>query len=445
MVNKYFGTDGVRGPVNRFLTVTLAYRIGRFLGQKHSSGRAVRILIGRDTRASGELLLNALTTGILASGGIVYNVDVTTTPSISYLVPKHHFDYGIMISASHNPYYDNGIKIFDHLGEKLDAEIEQAIEAYIESDRDNLPFAYDDEIGRYIYADYLLEDYISFIGLMGSEIHGLKILADLANGSASAIAPRLFEKLDLEIDYIHNLPNGININERCGSTHIESLIAEMKKGNYDIGLAFDGDADRLLIVDPDGRIINGDAIIYIMAKNYKSRGKLRKNAVVLTVMSNFGAKKALQKQGIEIVEVQVGDKYVQAEMKEGQYSLGGEQSGHIIFLEDLNTGDGFITAIKVLKTMYFEGKSLAELLDGFQEYPQVLKNLTVNNKAAVMNHHGLKQLIREEQTKLNGEGRILVRPSGTEQLIRVMAEAPSNEKALEVVDKIVRYINELNY
>ncbi|MGI6713516.1 MAG: phosphoglucosamine mutase [Bacilli bacterium] len=445
MANKYFGTDGIRGPVNRFLTVNIAYRIGRFLGQKHAEGRPVRILIGRDTRASGELLSNALTTGILASGGIVFNIDVTTTPSISYLVPKHDFDFGIMISASHNPYYDNGIKIFDCQGEKLKAEIETQIEAYIDSERDDLPLAYDDEIGRYIYADYLLEDYISFIGLMGSEIHGLKIIADLANGSASAVAPRLFEKLDIEIDFIHNLPNGININERCGSTHMESLITAVKEGDYDIGLAFDGDADRLLVVAPDGQIIDGDAIIYIMARNYKRRGKLRGNSVVLTVMSNFGAKKSLLKQGIDIVEVQVGDKYVQAEMKDGKYSLGGEQSGHIIFLEDLNTGDGFVTAMKILKTMYFEGKSLMELLDGYQVYPQVLKNLNVVNKTAVMAHRGVKKLIQEEEEKLNGEGRILVRPSGTEQLIRVMAEAATNEKAHQVVDKIATYINELNY
>jgi len=444
MSNKYFGTDGIRGPVNRVLTVNLAYRIGRYIGQRQKN-QPVKILIGRDTRASGELLLHGLATGILASGGLVYNIDITTTPSVSYLVVKHHFDYGIMISASHNPYFDNGIKIFNKDGEKLEAEIEAAIEKYIDADEDYLPFAYDKDIGRYIFAKYLLEDYIAFLGLMGSEISGLKILADLANGSATAIAPRLFEKLDCQVDFMNNHPNGININDHCGSTHLDGLITEMKKGHYDIGLAFDGDADRLLIVDNEGHVVDGDAIIYIKAKNYKQRGKLHHNAVVLTVMSNFGAKKALKEAGIDVVEVQVGDKYVQAKMKENGYSLGGEQSGHIIFLDKLNTGDGLITAIKVLKTMHFEGKSLQELLVGFQQYPQVLKNLKVLNKDAVMSHDGLNALIEEEQNQLNGEGRILVRPSGTEQLIRVMAEAPTSEQAYQVVDKIVQYITELNF
>lgn len=444
MANKYFGTDGVRGPVNRVLTVNLAYRIGRYIGQK-KNGQSVKVLIGRDTRASGELLLHALATGIVTSGGLIYDVDVTTTPSISYLVVKHQFDYGIMISASHNPYYDNGIKLFNREGEKIEAELELAIEEYIDATNDYLPLAYDKEIGRYIFAKYLLEDYISFLGMMGSEISGLKVLADLANGSATAIAPRLFDKLDCQVEFINNHPNGININDHCGSTHLEGLIEKMKSGAYDIGLAFDGDADRLLIVDNQGNIVDGDAIIYIKAKNYKHRGKLHHNAVVLTVMSNFGAKKALKEAGIDVIEVQVGDKYVQAKMKENDYSLGGEQSGHVIFLDELNTGDGLITALKVLKTMHFEGKTLQELLVGFQEYPQVLKNLKVINKDAVMNHDGLSEVIKTEQELLNDEGRILVRPSGTEQLIRVMAEAPTSERAHQIVDKIVDYITELNF
>lgn len=437
---KYFGTDGIRGVVGDVLTTKLAFRIGRYLGYD-SGGRRRRILIGRDTRASGDLLMTALANGMILSGADVFDAGVTSTPSISYLVVEKVFDFGIMISASHNPFYDNGIKIFNHEGEKISDAIEKDIELYIDAEEDYLPKATYEDIGRLIYAPHLVDSYVNFLYKKGKGIKSnFRIAVDCANGSASSIAPKIFNQLDVRASFIHNVPNGININDNCGSTHPECLIEKIKTKKYDVGFAFDGDSDRVLLVSPEGELIDGDAIIYLNALNMARRGKLKNNAVALTVMSNLGVKQALKKQGISVVETAVGDKYVQQTLKEKNLSLGGEQSGHIIFADDLLTGDGILTAIKVLKTMHFENKSLAELLKDFQKYPQVLINVPVTDKKQVMEDEALAKLIKEVDDALGEEGRLLVRASGTENLIRVMAEAIDKGKCEAAVNKVVTFI-----
>lgn len=442
-MGKYFGTDGVRGLANQELTTRIAYRIGRFIGQ-YPNGKKNRIIIARDTRLSGEMLLASLVSGITASRSDVYDEGVSTTPSISYLVKERQFDYGIMISASHNPFYDNGIKIFSSEGEKLSNEIELLIEDYIDRIQDDLPVD-SNRIGRWFHGKDLLNDYQRFLmSKITEDLSSLRILVDGANGSASKVVPDLFSKIGLNAEYIHIVPNGRNINEQCGSTHLTSLMETIQRKEYDIGLAFDGDADRLMVVSPDGSLVDGDAIIYLCACYLKDKGLLKDNKVVITVMSNLGLKKALDAKGINYEITTVGDKYVQAKMKELHLSLGGEQSGHIIFLDDLNTGDGILTAIKVMCIMKNTGKSLKELLEGLTIYPQKLRNVVVRNKEYVLQHAGLKKLIEDlEKNVLKGNGRILLRASGTESLVRVMCEAETNEICNEVVNQLVNYIEDL--
>lgn len=442
-MGKYFGTDGVRGLANQELTTRIAYRIGRFIGQ-YPNGKKNRIIIARDTRLSGEMLLASLVSGITASGSDVYDEGVSTTPSISYLVKERQFDYGIMISASHNPFYDNGIKIFSSEGEKLSNDIELLIEDYIDRIQDDLPVD-SNRIGRWFHGKDLLNDYQRFLmSKITEDLSSLRILVDGANGSASKVVPDLFSKIGLNAEYIHIVPNGRNINEQCGSTHLTSLMETIQRKEYDIGLAFDGDADRLMVVSPDGSLVDGDAIIYLCACYLKDKGLLKDNKVVITVMSNLGLKKALDAKGINYEITTVGDKYVQAKMKELHLSLGGEQSGHIIFLDDLNTGDGILTAIKVMCIMKNTGKSLKELLEGLTIYPQKLRNVVVRNKEYVLQHAGLKKLIEDlEKNVLKGNGRILLRASGTESLVRVMCEAETNEICNEVVNQLVNYIEDL--
>lgn len=441
-MGKYFGTDGARGLANTELTSKIAYRIGRFIGQ-YPSGKKNRILISRDTRLSGDMLLASLVAGITSSGSDVYDEGISTTPSISYLVKNQNFDYGIMISASHNPYYDNGIKIFSNIGEKLSGEIEQLIERYIDQPYDDLPIS-SNHIGHWFHGKELRNDYARFLLSKTKDYHGLRILIDGANGSASTIVPSLFEKLHVKAEYIHIVPNGVNINDQCGSTHLKSLINSIRQKEYDIGLAFDGDADRLMVVAPDGSVMDGDSILYICAKYLKEKGELKNNTIVITVMSNLGLKKALDEAGIHYEITTVGDKYVQARLKENDLSLGGEQSGHIIFLDDLNTGDGILTAIKVMNIMTETGKSLKELADGLHIYPQKLRNVAVRNKEFILSHQGLKQLIKDlEKTVLKGNGRILLRASGTESLIRVMCEAETIDICNQICDSIVDYIEDL--
>lgn len=422
----------------------MAYRIGRYIGCS-SKSQPRRIVIGRDTRVSGQLLFSALVTGIIASGSWVYDMGITTTPSISYITHKHHFDFGIMISASHNPYYDNGIKIFSHEGEKISSALECQIDEYIDRCDDDLPFARNEKIGIVIDGLYLVNEYLDFLIDKAHNFSKLRVLVDCANGSASKLAPILFARIGIQTDFINNIPNGQNINDFCGSTHISTLQEAMRAKKYDIGFSFDGDADRLLAVAPNGKVVDGDALMYIAARSLRARDKLNQNTVVMAVMSNYGTKKSLIDQGFAIEETDVGDKYVQSLLKQKHLSLGGEQSGHIIFMDDLNTGDGLLTAVKILKVMCSENKSLLELLEGLEYYPQKLINVKVFNKNAVMANEGLQSIIEEENIKLKGKGRVLVRPSGTEQLIRVMAETPSIEETARVVEHIANYINGLDY
>lgn len=439
-MGKYFGTDGARGVAGKQITGTLAYRIGRYIGSEKKN----KILIARDTRISGELLANALGVGIVSSGSDVYDIGVSTTPSVSYLVRKYHFDYGVMISASHNPYYDNGIKVFNAEGEKLEAEREDKIEEYIDRLQDDLPLMTNDQIGHYMPIDNLLNDYIDFlVSKADPKVKNLKVYIDCSNGSSSAIAPKVLEKLGVNFSVVANKPNGLNINDHCGSTKIENNADAVKNGNFDIAFAFDGDADRCLAMTKDGTIVDGDQLIYLNALDLKKRGKLSGNTVVITVMSNLGLKKALVNEGIDFHETAVGDKYVQMDMKENNLSIGGEQSGHIIFLDDLNTGDGILTMIHTLNVIASEGKTLDELIANLKIYPQSLKNVTVTNKEAVLSNAGFKAKIKELENELGGNGRILVRPSGTEPKIRVMCEAPTQEECERITSTLASYVEDI--
>ena len=445
-MGKYFGTDGVRGIANDKLTSRLAYRIGRFLGQ-YPNGKKTKILIGRDTRLSGSMLDCALISGVTSSGGDVYELGVTTTPSISYLVSSGDFDFGVMISASHNPFFDNGIKIFSPNGEKCPNEIELEIEKYIDSDNDYLPLPKNAGLGRLIIAQKEVEKYLDYVASKASgDYSKIRALIDCANGSASVTAKRVFvDRLGLNADIIFDKFDGTNINNNCGSTHLENLKMKVKKDGYDLGIAFDGDADRCLFVDEDGNEVDGDMTMFVNAMYLKRQNKLVDNKIVITVMSNLGLKKVLEQKGISYEEVNVGDKYVQARLKEKHLSLGGEQSGHVIFNEDLNTGDGMLTAIHTLNVMCAENVSLKQLNADFVKYPQVLQNVGVSNKEAIMENADLKNLIQNLEADLNGDGRILVRPSGTEQLVRVMVEAKSIDVCKEVASKLVLFITGLSY
>ena len=445
-MGKYFGTDGVRGIANDKLTSRLAYRIGRFLGQ-YPNGKKTKILIGRDTRLSGSMLDCALISGVTSSGGDVYELGVTTTPSISYLVENGDYDFGVMISASHNPFFDNGIKIFSPNGEKCPADIEAEIEKYIDSDNDYLPLPKNAGLGRLIIAQLEVEKYLDYIASKAKgDYSKIRALIDCANGSASVTAKRVFiDRLGLNADIIFDKFDGTNINNNCGSTHLENLKMKVKKGGYDIGIAFDGDADRCLFVDEDGNDVDGDMTMYVNAMFLKKAGKLTDNKIVLTVMSNLGLKKVLEQKGLSYEEVSVGDKYVQAKLKEKHLSLGGEQSGHVIFNEDLNTGDGMLTAIHTLNVMCTENASLKQLNEDFVKYPQVLQNVGVSNKEAIMENQDLKNRIKVLEDSLNGDGRILVRPSGTEQLVRVMVEAKSIDICKSIAGELVSFINGLSY
>lgn len=438
---KYFGTDGVRGDASTFLTSDLAYRIGRFIGQ-YPSGRTNKILLGRDTRISGITLDQALIDGLIKSGAIVYELGVTTTPSISYLVENNDFDFGIMISASHNPFTDNGIKIFAPSGEKLSSDIEELIEQYIDSDQDYLPiFAYEDS--RLISASNLLDDYLRYVASK-AQLSGKKfnILLDCAHGSASVVAKKLFKDLlNQNVTLINDTYDGTDINLNCGSTHLKMIKDKMKNGHYDVGFAFDGDADRLMTIADNNEVIDGDFFMYMMAKNMKKHNLLNENAIVVTTMSNLGLKKAIKKQGIKYLEVGVGDKYVQQCLKENHLSLGGEQSGHVIFYQDLNTGCGLLSAVHMLNLMADENLSSSQLMQGMKLYPQLLINVKVNNKEKVINDIKLNELIKRIEEDLKDDGRILVRPSGTEQLIRVMVEASDLAICQKNCFEIVEYIN----
>ncbi len=443
-MGKYFGTDGARGRVNENLTLDMAVRIGQYLGWYYGKERHAKIIIGKDTRLSSDMFEMGLAAGATSTGANVYLLGVCPTPSVSYLIRKEHFDCGIMVSASHNPYYDNGIKLFNHEGCKMNPEIEEAVEQYIDG-KISVPLAKDDALGNVIEWSEGLEIYESWLKeIVNIDLSGMKIAVDLANGSATATAVETLSALGATVEAIHNSPNGININTECGSTHPQSLQKMMREGNYDVGFAFDGDADRLIAVDEEGNLFNGDYTLYVCGRYMKKKNTLNKNTVVTTVMANLGLYHAFRDNVIDYEQTAVGDKYVFECMQNNDYRVGGEQSGHIIFLEHAVTGDGLLTALKLLEIMVDEQKSLKELGKDLFIYPQLLVNVEVKDKNKTMESPELKAKIDEVAAELGDEGRILVRPSGTEPLVRVMVEAKTDELCHDYVYRIIDFIKENN-
>ncbi len=441
-MGKYFGTDGFRGEANKDLTFAHAVKIGRFLGWYYGKrqGKSAKIVIGKDTRRSSYMFEYALCTGLMASGADAYIMHVTTTPSVAYITRVDDFDCGIMISASHNPYYDNGIKLFNGNGEKMDEETILKVEDFIDGKLE-VPIAAGDEIGRTV--DYVAgrNRYIGYlISMSRFSFKDKRIGLDVANGAAWSIAKGVFDALGAKTYVINNEPDGFNINNGCGSTHIERLQQYVVEKGLDVGFAFDGDADRCLAVDEKGNVITGDHILYIYGLYMKERGKLLNNKVVTTVMSNFGLYKALDKAGIGYEKTKVGDKYVYENMVEHGQRIGGEQSGHIIFTKYATTGDGILTSLKLMEVMLAKGKPMSELAAPVVFYPQVLKNVHVKSKPDAQNDPDVRKAVEEVAARLGNEGRILVRESGTEPLIRVMVEAGSDELCEQYVDSVIEVI-----
>ena len=442
-MGKYFGTDGFRGEANVTLTVEHAYKVGRFLGWyfgKDKQDQKAHIVIGKDTRLSSYMFEYSLVAGLVASGADVYLLHVTTTPSVSYIARVDEFDCGIMISASHNPYYDNGIKLINSDGEKMSQDVIDQIEKYLDGEIE-IPFALKDNIGKTV--DYVngRNRYMGYlIGLAEYSFKGFEVGIDAANGSAWALAKAVFDALGAHTYVIHAEPNGLNINEDSGSTHMEALQKLVVDKGLDIGLAFDGDADRCLAVDEHGNILTGDHIIYMYAKYMKSKGTLKDNTVVATVMSNLGFFKALEAEGIDCVVTDVGDKNVYAAMVKDDYRLGGEQSGHIILSKFATTGDGLITAIKLMEVIIASKKSVGTLASGMKEYPQILINVKVADKNAAMENEEVLAEVKKTEELLAGDGRVLVRKSGTEPLVRVMVEAKDNVTCREMAEHLAEFI-----
>ena len=445
-MGKYFGTDGFRGEANVNLTVEHAFQVGRFLGwyygEKNKPERC-RVVIGKDTRRSSYMFEYSLVAGLTASGADVYLLHVTTTPSVSYVVRTEGFHCGIMISASHNPFYDNGIKVINEKGEKLEEDVIGQIEDYLDGKSGPLPLAVKETIGRTVDFAAGRNRYIGYlISIATRSFKNKKVALDCANGSASAIAKNVFDALGAETHVIHNEPNGLNINLNCGSTHIEELQKYVVAEGCDVGFAYDGDADRCIAVDETGRIIDGDAILYICGKYMKEQGSLFHNTVVTTVMSNLGLYKALEKEGISYVQTAVGDKYVYENMAATGHCLGGEQSGHIIFSKHATTGDGILTSLKVMEVMLEKKESLSKLAAPLAVYPQVLKNVRVKDKQAAQDDPAVQEEAKKVAERLGNEGRILLRQSGTEPLVRVMVEAKDLETCQSCVDQVVKVIEE---
>lgn len=460
LTNKYFGTDGFRGEANVDLTSIHAYKVGRFLGwyyslqlQSGDKNRRPKIVIGKDTRRSSYMLEYAIASGIATSGADAYMLHVTTTPSVSYVTRMDGFDCGIMITASHNPFHDNGIKVINRYGEKLDDETTALIEAYLDGNLgalgiagDDLPLAVGEKVGcihdhisgRNRYIGYL-------ISLASNSYKKLRIGLDCANGAAWSIARAVFSALGAQVYVIGDEPDGLNVNRDCGSTHIENLVKLVREKHLDFGFAFDGDCDRCLAVDEKGNIVDGDKIMYILAKRLKSRGMLNDDTVVATVMSNSGFVASLEKIGISCVQTKVGDRFVYECMQEKDYSIGGEQSGHIIMKKYATTGDGILTAIMVAEEICDSKTSLSTLAEDVILYPQFLKNVRVVDKDTVMNDKDVLESVRQVEELIGGRGRVLLRPSGTEPLIRVMIECESEEKCHEYADIIVNAIIEGGY
>lgn len=454
-MGRYFGTDGFRGTANENLTADHAFRVGRFLGwyfgelkRQNGDDSAPRIIIGKDTRRSSYMFEYSLVGGLTASGADAYLLHVTTTPSVAYISRVDAFDCGIMISASHNPYHDNGIKLINSHGEKMEESVIELIEDYLDGklkafgkEWTELPYAKDDKIGQSV--DYVSgrNRYIGYLISLGMySFRGMKIGLDCANGASWNIAKAVFDALGAETHVINAAPNGININNNAGSTHIEVLQKFVVENGLDAGFAYDGDADRCLCVDEKGNVISGDHILYIYGRYMKERGKLVNNTVVATVMSNFGLFKAFDEIGIDYAKTKVGDKYVYEYMKEHGCCLGGEQSGHIIFSKYASTGDGILTSLKMMQVIMSKQKPLSELAAPFTVYPQVLENVRVKDKTAAQNDPDVQAVVKSVSDALGETGRILVRESGTEPFVRVMVEAENEDICRKYVDQVVAVI-----
>ena len=445
-MGKYFGTDGFRGEANVNLTVEHAYKVGRFLGWYYgldAPDERCRVVIGKDTRRSSYMFEYSLVAGLTASGADVYLLHVTTTPSVSYVVRTEGFQCGIMISASHNPYYDNGIKVINGKGEKLEESVIEKIEAYLDGAMGEIPLAKKDAIGRTVDFAAGRNRYIGYlISIATRSFKNMKVALDCANGSASAIAKNVFDALGAETHVIHNEPNGLNINLNCGSTHIGELQKFVLEQKCDVGFAYDGDADRCIAVDENGRVVDGDAIMFICGKYMKEQGTLFNNTVVTTIMSNFGLYKAFDREGISYEKTAVGDKYVYENMVSTGHCLGGEQSGHIIFSKHATTGDGILTSLKVMEVILEKKQPLAKLASEVEIYPQVLKNVRVEDKKAAQEDEAVQAETRKVAEALGSDGRILLRQSGTEPVVRVMVEAPDMETCERYVDQVIRVMKE---
>lgn len=443
-MGKYFGTDGFRGEANVTLTVEHAYKVGRYLGyyygKNHEDGKA-SIVIGKDTRRSSYMFEYSLVAGLTASGADVYLMHVTPTPSVSYIVRLDEFDCGIMISASHNPYYDNGIKVINGQGSKLEASVEEEIEAYIDGEIPEIPFAKREQIGKTVDYSMGRNRYIGYLMTLATRSYKHKRIGlDCANGASSTVAKAVFEALGAKTYVINNDPDGININDNCGSTHIEKLQELVKEKGLDIGFAYDGDADRCLAVDENGEIIDGDKILYACGCYLSERGELNNNTVVTTVMSNLGLYKALDRKHISYEKTAVGDKYVFENMMENGHSLGGEQSGHIIFSKYATTGDGVLTSIKFMEVIMEKKVAASELFRDIKIYPQLLENVRVKSKPEAREDEDVKAAVKKVEEALGDDGRILLRESGTEPVIRVMVEAGTDELCKKYVDEVIEVI-----
>ena len=437
---KYFGTDGFRGRANEGLNVDHAFKIGRFVGWYYGAlaNKKARIVIGKDTRRSSYMFESALVAGLVASGADAYMLHVIPTPGVSYVTAEGAFDCGVMITASHNPFTDNGIKLVNTNGEKMDDEVLEQVEDYIDGKID-VPLAVEDAIGQTVDFMQGRNRYIAhLIASANFSLQGVKVGLDCANGAASSVAKPVFDALGADVYVFNNTPNGFNINVNCGSTHIEEMQSYVLRNRLDVGFAYDGDADRCIAVDEHGRVVDGDLILYICGRYLNKHGGLAKSTVVPTVMSNFGLFKALEEIGINAEKTDVGDKYVYACMRENGYSLGGEQSGHIIFGDLENTGDGIMTSLRIMETIRAEKESLSTLVRPVKLYPQLLVNVPVKDKRAAMAAPDVLAAVDEAEKFLEGNGRVLVRASGTEELVRVLAEAPTDELCQQADDIVLK-------
>lgn len=442
-MGKYFGTDGFRGEANRVLTVEHAFKVGRFLGWYYAQGsdHKTRIVIGKDTRRSSYMFEYALVAGLTASGADAYLLHVTTTPSVAYVTRTEDFDCGIMISASHNPYYDNGIKVLNGRGEKLEEEVSDKIEAYIDGEMGEIPLAVRQDVGKAFDHAQGRNRYIGYlISLATRSFKGMRVGLDCSNGSSSSIAKNVFDALGAKTYVINNEPDGTNINANCGSTHIEVLQKFVVDNKLDVGFAYDGDADRCIAIDENGKIVNGDLIMYTCGLYMKEQGMLDTNTVVTTVMSNIGLYKAFDIAGINYEKTAVGDRFVYENMVTNGHRLGGEQSGHIIFSKYATTGDGILTSLKIMEVILEKKQPLGKLIAPVDIYPQLLQNICVKSKPAAQQDPDVQAAVKKVADELGDNGRILVRESGTEPLIRVMVEAKTDELCKKYVDSVIDVI-----